>query len=186
MSELAIGTATYEDLLALPDNVVGEILNGELLDSPRPASLHALASSALGSQIFAPFHRGKGGPGGWVILDEPELHLGSDILVPDMAGWRRERMPEMPDTVAFTLAPDWVCEVLSASTEAIDRARKMPRYAQERVAHVWLVGCATQTIEVYRLDGESYRLIYTHQGSASVRLEPFDAIEFDVAALWER
>ncbi len=186
MSELAPKTASYADLEALPDTVVGEILAGELVVSPRPASLHALASSVLGSELGGPFHRGKDGPGGWGILDEPELHLRNDVLVPDMAGWRRERMPEVPDTAAFQLAPDWVCEILSPSTEGVDRSVKMPIFAREGVEYVWLVGCASKTIEIYQLDGKSYRLLLTHHGSEPARLVPFDAIEFDVGALWQR
>ncbi|MCL2777658.1 MAG: Uma2 family endonuclease, partial [Polyangiaceae bacterium] len=99
--------ATYADLEALPPNMVGEILHGVLYAFPRPASRHARATSILGGELIAPFDRGKGGPGGWILLDEPELHFGADVLVPDIAGWRRERMPEMPDAPWFALAPDW-------------------------------------------------------------------------------
>jgi hypothetical protein len=130
MASIAKRRATYDDLLQVPAHRVGEIVDGDLHVSPRPASRHALASSGLGSALGPPFHNGRGGPGGWWILDEPELHLGPDVLVPDLAGWRRERMPEFPDTAAFTLAPDWVCEVVSPSTEGLDRARKMPAYAR--------------------------------------------------------
>lgn len=132
----------------------------------------------------AGLQRGRGGPGGWWILDEPELHLHGDVLVPDLAGWRRERMPEQPKTAYYELSPDWVCEVLSPSTARVDRVLKVPSYARERVAHVWLVNPADQTFEVLRLDGESYRLIATHGGSASVRPEPFAAVELELGALW--
>src|SRR6476646_4505786 len=107
---------TYADIEALPPNQVGEIVRGVLYANPRPASPHAAAASAVGEELGPPFKRGRGGPGGWVILDEPELHLGEDVLVPDLAGWRRERMPELPRAAFFTLAPDWACEVLSPST----------------------------------------------------------------------
>ncbi len=186
MSESAPKLGINQELEDLPDNVVGEILNGDLIVSPRPAALHALAASVLGSELGGAFHRGKHGPGGWVILHEPELHLRDDVIVPDIAGWRRERMPELPDVAAFTLAPDWVCEVLSPSTEGVDRSIKMPIFAREKVEYVWLVGCASQTIEVYQLDGTGYRLLLTHHGSDSARLVPFDAIELDVAGLWQR
>ncbi|MBL4636167.1 MAG: Uma2 family endonuclease [Kofleriaceae bacterium] len=186
MSEFARQLTLNQELANLPDNVVGEILNGELVVSPRPAALHALAASVLGSELGGPFHRGKHGPGGWVILDEPELHLLDDVVVPDMASWRRERMPELPEVAAFTLAPDWVCEVLSPSTEGIDRAIKMPLFAREKIAYVWLVGCLSQTIETYQSDGSSYRLLHTHHGSDAARLIPFDAIELDIAGLWQR
>ncbi len=121
-----------------------------------------------------------------MILDEPELHLGEDVLVPDLGGWRRERMPEVPDVAAFTLAPDWICEALSRSTAAFDRGEKVPIYARERVGHVWLVDALARTLEILRLDGGSYRLVTTFHGDAKVRAEPFDAIELDLAILWAR
>lgn len=178
--------ATYADLEALPANVVGEIVQGVLYASPRPASPHAAAASAIGEEIGPPFKRGKGGPGGWVILDEPELHLGGDVLVPDLAGWRRARMPEMPHTPAFTLAPDWACEVLSPSTARLDRGAKVPAYAREGVGHVWLVDPIVQSLEVLRLDGASYRVVGAWFESTKVRAEPFDAIELDLSVLWAR
>src|SRR4051812_11919279 len=122
--------ATYEDLLALPEHLTGEIVDGELHVSPRPASLHGRAASELGVELGGPFGRGKGGPGGWIIIDEPELHVVGQIVIPDLAGWRRERMPELPVSPSYELAPDWACEVLSPSTEAFDRAKKMPVYAK--------------------------------------------------------
>lgn len=141
---------------------------------------------ALGGELDGPFDRGRGGPGGWLILDEPELHFGDDVLVPDIAGWRRDRMPEMPHASFFTLAPDWVCEALSPSTTKLDRIEKPPVYAHERVGHVWLVDPIVKTLEIYRLDGETYRLAQTHAEDAKVRAEPFDAIEIELGALWER
>jgi Uma2 family endonuclease len=179
-------SATYADLEALPHNLVGEILHGVLHASPRPASPHAAAASALGEELGPPFKRGRGGPGGWVILDEPELHLQGDVLVPDLAGWRRERMPEMPHTAAFALAPDWVCEVQSPSTAAIDRSDKVPIHARERVGHVWLVDPLVKTLEVLRLDGDGYRIVATWHDDAKVRAEPFGAIELELAVLWAR
>ncbi len=178
--------ATYEDLEALPPHVVGEIMAGELYASPRPASGHAHALTQLGYELVGPFNRGKGGPGGWLLLFEPELHLGRDVLVPDMAGWRRERMPEMPDTVGFLLAPDWVCEVLSPSTVALDRGRKMGVYAREGVKHLWLVDPVAQVLEVYRLEGTQWLLLSTHVGAAEVRAAPFEAHALDLGALWGR
>lgn len=176
--------ATHQDLLRIPDHQVAEILDGDVHVSPRPASRHALASSRLGSELGPPFDRGRGGPGGWWILDEPELHFGEDVLVPDLAGWRRQRMPEFPDTAAFTLAPDWVCEVVSPGTERLDRARKMPVYAREAVSHVWLVNPTARTLEVYRLAEGRWLLLATYEGEARVRAEPFDAVELDLASLW--
>jgi Uma2 family endonuclease len=178
--------ASYEDILALPEHVIGEIVDGELHVSPRPASAHAAASSALGEELGPPFKRGKGGPGGWVILDEPELHLGRDVLVPDLAGWRRERMPERPDVTYFELAPDWACEVLSPSTARLDRTKKLLAYARESVTHVWIVDPLAQTLEVFRVDADAYRLVHTASGDEKVRAEPFDAIELDLSILWAR
>jgi Uma2 family endonuclease len=178
--------ASYADLEALPPNMVGEIIRGVLHAHPRPAVPHAAAASALGEELGPPFKRGRGGPGGWVLLDEPELHLREDVLVPDLGGWRRERMPELPQTAFMTLAPDWVCEVLSPSTTTIDRGEKIPLYARERVAHVWLVDPIAKTLEILRLDGATYRLIVTYHDETRVRAEPFDAIELDLAVLWAR
>ncbi len=180
--------ATYEDVLNAPTHLVAEILDGTLYTHPRPSMPHSLAGSALGEELGPPFKRGRGGPGGWMILDEPELHLGSepDILVPDLAGWRRERLPEVPLSAYLTLAPDWACEVLSPSTEDVDRAEKMPIYARELVAHLWLIDPLLKTLEVYRLDGDSYRVVHTWRGNARVRAEPFDAIELDLSILWAR
>jgi Uma2 family endonuclease len=178
--------ATYADLLALPRNQTGELIRGVLYAHPRPAARHAVAASALGEELGPPFKRGRGGPGGWVILDEPELHLADNVIVPDLAGWRRERMPEVPDVAAFELAPDWVCEALSSSTAAIDRGEKIPLYAEERVGHVWLLDPIALTLEVLRLDGATYRLVATHHDDAKVRAEPFEAFELDLAILWAR
>ena len=178
--------ASYADLQLLPPNAVGEIIAGTLYASPRPASPHAAASSALGEELGPPFKRGRGVPGGWIILDEPELHLRDDVLVPDLAGWRRERMPEMPVAPAFVMAPDWACEVLSPSTAVIDRSEKMPVYARERVGHVWLVDPVLRTLELFRLDGEGYRVVATWHDDARVRAEPFDALELELGVLWAR
>src|SRR5512139_2551727 len=177
--------ATYEDILRLPAHVVGEIIAGELVVSPRPASPHAHAASVLGMDLGSPFQRGRGGPGGWWILDEPELHLGADVLVPDLAAWRRERMPDMPvDAPFFALAPDWVCEVASPSTAGIDRVRKMPIYAQAEVHFVWLVDPRERLLEAFRLENGRWLRIAAHGGDEVARIEPFDAVELELAALW--
>jgi len=178
--------ATYQDLEAVPPHQIAEILNGELVVQPRPASLHQLATTMLGTELSGPFHAGRGGPGGWVLLYEPELHLGDDVLVPDYAGWRRTRMPIMPDAPAFELAPDWVCEVLSPSTEARDRTDKLPIYGRENVQHVWFIDPRTRTLEVLALDGATFRVAGAWRDDAKVRAEPFDAIELELARLWAR
>jgi Uma2 family endonuclease len=176
---------TYEDLLRLPEHIVGEIIDGDLVTSPRPAARHAYADSSLGAELGVTFGRsGRGGPGGWIILDEPELHIAGQILVPDLAGWRRQRMTEVPDVAFFELEPDWVCEILSPSTAATDRTRKMHHYARARVAHVWLQDPAPRTLEVFRLDGDTWRLVTSVAGEGPVRAEPFDAVELDLGAVW--
>lgn len=176
--------ATYDDLLQVPPHRVAEIVDGDLHVSPRPPSRPTLAASVLGFGLVAAFDRGRGGPGGWWILDEPELHLGEDMVVPDLAGWRRERMPEFPDTAFFTLAPDWVCEFVSPGTERLDRAKKVPVYARENVSHLWLVNPLARTLEVYRLAEGRWLLLATHEGAARVRAEPLDAVELELAPLW--
>jgi len=176
--------ATYEDLAALPDIVVAEILDGELYSSPRPAPRHTVAGSRIGSELVGPFDRGVGGPGGWWILLEPELHLGRDVVVPDWAGWRRSRMPRVPETAHFPLAPDWVCEILSPSTAMIDRTKKLRIYAREQVTHAWLIDPIARTLEVLRLENGRWTLLATHVGAEVVRAEPFTEIELELASLW--
>ena len=178
--------ATYEDLVALPENVVGEIIQGELVVSPRPAFAHAHAAGALGADLGSPFFRGKGGPGGWWILPEIELHLENDVLVPDLAGWRRERMPKppAPREPFITVAPDWVCEILSPATARVDRRLKLPVYARAQVANVWLIDPLLRTLEVLRCQREGWLLVATFSEREQVRVEPFDAVELDLGALW--
>jgi Uma2 family endonuclease len=178
--------ATYADLLDVPDNRIGELIDGELITQPRPASPHARAASRLGADLGGPFDRAKGGPGGWIILYEPELHLHGDALVPDLGGWRRERMPELPHVAAFELAPDWVCEVLSPSTQSHDRVKKMRVYAREGVRHVWLVDPLAQTLEVYVAADGAWLRSQIAQGAEKIRAEPFAELELELAALWER
>ena len=175
--------ATYDDVLTAPENKVAEILDGELFLSPRPSPRHSLASSRLGGALV-PFDDGRGGPGGWWILDEPERHLGEHILVPDLAGWRRERLPALPEEAFFSLAPDWVCEVLSPSTESIDRRRKLPIYAEAGVAHAWLVKPAERMLEVLRLRDGAWTIVGVCGDTDVVRVEPFGAIELELSRLW--
>jgi len=172
--------ATYDDLRDVPDHFVAEMFDGDLYTSPRPAVPDAHAASALGAKLGGPFHRT--GPGGWVILDKPELHFGNDVLVPDLAGWRRTRMPRVPAEAYLTLAPDWICEVLSTSTEAIDRGKKLRIYAHESVAHAWLVDPLAHTLEVVCLEAGRWSQLGRYEGQARIRAAPFDAIE--LGALW--
>lgn len=186
MGEKRKKAATYDDILALPENVVGEIVAGELFVSPRPRIGHARVSSALGGQLMGPFDHGKGGPGGWWILDEVELHFGKDVLVPDLAGWRHERMPKPPaPTEPFaTLAPDWICEVLSPSTARLDYARKLPVYGREGVSWAWFINSSTRSIEIFKRNEDQWTLLAGLVGEDKVRAEPFDAIELDMSLLW--
>jgi len=179
--------ATYDDLIAVPDHLVAEIVDGELFASPRPATPHTRAASAIGSDLFGGFDGPPGGaghPGGWWILYEPELHLGQDVLVPDIAGWRTERMPSIPNVVGLTIVPDWVCEVISPTTGRLDRTRKMPIYAREGVRHAWLVDPLARTVEVYRLEAGAWVVAGAHGGDVSLRAEPFDALVLEVGRWW--
>ena len=176
--------ATYQDVLDAPPHRVAEIVDGVLHTNPRPAMPHARASSSLGVKIGGPFDYDAGGPGGWWIIDEPELHLDEDILVPDLAGWRRERMPDYPDAAYCTLAPDWVCEVLSPSTRRLDLHGKRPVYAREGVGHLWLVDPTDRTLEAFELREGEWVLIATAQDDASVRVRPFEAVTFGLGDLW--
>jgi Uma2 family endonuclease len=178
--------ATYEDIEALPPGWVGEIIDDELWAFPRPARWHAWVASVLGAKLGSTFGVGQGGPGGWWILDEPELHFGRQVLVPDLAGWRHERAPGLfeRDEPFFNLAPDWVCEVLSPSTAALDRGRKLSLYHQEGVSHAWLVDPRAHTLEVYRRGARDWQLAARHGGEEVVRAEPFDAEPLDLGRLW--
>ncbi len=182
------GQATYADLEALPERYVGELIDGTLYAQARPASPHALAASAVGAFLFGAFAR-RGGreggpPGGWWILYEPELHFGADVLVPDLAGWRRERMPVIANVPWFELAPDWLCEVLSPSTERLDRRLKLERYRAQGVGHVWLVNPLSRCIEVLRASPAGWLLVATHVDGEVVGIEPFAALSLDLAELW--
>ena len=176
--------ATYQDVLDAPPHMVAEVVEGALYTHPRPAPLHALASSSLGAALGSPFQKSRGGPGSWWIIDQPELHLGEDILVPDLAGWRRERMPDFPDTAFATLAPDWVCEVLSRSTRNLDRHGKRPVYAREGVGHLWFIDPEARDLEAFELRDGDWVLIATARNDDPVSIPPFDAISFPLDALW--
>jgi Uma2 family endonuclease len=180
--------ALYDAYCAVPSHQHAEIIDGTLYVLPRPAPRHANATSVLGGELNGAFQRGRGGPGGWWILFEPALQLlALEPMVPDLAGWRVERLPALPETAHFPIAPDWICEVLSKSTEAVDRNKKLPIYAAHGVAHVWLVDPIARTLEVYSLDSDRrWRDVRVYEGDARVRAQPFDAIEIDLAGLWVR
>lgn len=178
--------ATYEDLLAVPDRFVAEIVAGELHVNPRPAGPHAHAASTLGMDIGSAFQRGRGGPGGWWIVDEPELHFGADVLVPDLAGWRIEEAPDDRAAAFFEVAPTWVCEVVSPSTGRHDRVGKLPVYARAGVSWAWLVDPLHETLEVFEHRDGAWLLAKAFGGDDTVRAAPFEAIELELSALWLR
>jgi len=177
----------YEQLLALPENQVGEVIGGQLHTQPRPAGPHAAAESAININLGSPFHFGRGGgPGGWWILTEPEIHFVRDteIVVPDLAGWRRERMPAIPRDHRFEVVPDWVCEILSPSTAQKDRTLKLPLYARYGVAHAWLVDPLARTLEAFELHDGRWLLLGAIGEADPVGFPPFAAVTFSLADLW--
>jgi Uma2 family endonuclease len=177
------GDATYDDVITAPEDRIAEIMEGDLYLSPRPALKHARIASALTSDLHDAFDHGRSGPGGWWILFEPELHLDGNVLVPDIAGWRPERMTELPDAAWLEVQPDWVCEILSASTEELDRRRKLPLYALAGVPHLWLIDPSPRRVEVYRRERGGYRLISSSSGG-DLSAEPFEAVSIALARLW--
>ena len=178
-----IRQASYDDVLCLPEHVTGEILSGQLHAQPRPSARHARVETGLARGLFGPFDLGGDGPGGWVILVEPELHLGSNVMVPDLAGWTREHLSEIPDG-PISVVPDWACEILSPGTAVKDRKIKLPIYGQLGVRHVWIVDPNAKTIEILRNGGEHWLLLATYSDQDCMRAEPFDAIELELRHLW--
>ena len=183
-SAAASSQATYQDVLDAPPHKVAEIVDGKLYIQPRPAPLYAFASSRLRSLIGMPFDLGDGGPGGWWILREPEIHLGEDIVVPNCTGWRRERVPVFPTGAYCTLAPDWACEVLSPLTRKLDLGGKRAVYAREGVSNLWLVDPDVRSLETFKLRGTEWVLTDTLFDDVPVSLPPFEAISFNLGDLW--
>jgi Uma2 family endonuclease len=185
MAQRLPGHATRADLEALPPGVKGEIIDGVLYTMPRPRPRHAHAVSVLDDEIFAPFHRGRGGPGGWWILDEPGIELpDAPEVAPDLAGWRRTRLPSLPADETIRMAPDWVCEVLSPSSRSYDRRVKLPFYARVGVGHAWIVDPDARTLEVKRLESGRWFDLAVFAGDEPVRAEPFESVEIALGALW--
>jgi Uma2 family endonuclease len=178
--------ATYNDLLKAPEHLTAELVDGELFLSPQPAGPHNRFVSALGMDIGSAYDRGRGGPGGWWIVDEPEIHfdLNERVVVPDLAGWRRERMPIYPEDHKYTIAPDWICEVLSPSTFRWDRDVKLPLYAEYEVPWVWYVQPVQRYVEIRKLIGGELSLIERYDGNAKFRAEPFMEVEIDLGSIW--
>jgi len=184
MLATALNKASYEDLYSIPENMIGEIFDGELFVMPRPSFRHSHAASVISMEISAPFHIGRGGPGGWIILYEPEICLGENILVPDLAGWKKERLPQPPDENYTTIPPDWVCEILSPSTVRIDRIRKMHIYACFEVKYSWLIDPIAKTLEIFKLESDRWVLLSAYSEHDKVRAEPFQEIEIALQNLW--
>lgn len=185
MSEPARKRATYEDLFGIPENATGEIIDGELIVTPRPSRKHQFASSALGNMVGPSYQFGRGGgPGGWIILDEPEIALGENILVPDLAGWRRERFPGEEETNWISVVPDWVCEVLSPGTIRTDKVRKTGIYAEHGVRHLWLLDPLARTLDVFELESGRWVVLGMHLENDRVRAHPFTEVEIELELLW--
>lgn len=186
MAQVATHSATYADLDALPEGTKAHLIHGAMFIPPRPSVPHQEAESALGEELRPPFHRGRGGPGGWVILSEPEVRIGGNAVAPDLGGWLRERLPEPPRSPHLTLAPDWICEILSPSTATYDRGEKLDLYASWLVSFAWLVDPDTFSVEAYRLEHGRWVRLGMRSGDAKVRIQPFDAFELDLSLLWTR
>ncbi|MEQ1955549.1 Uma2 family endonuclease [Mesorhizobium sp. CN2-181] len=184
MAESAKKPATYADLEAVPPHLVAEIIDGVLRTHPRPSIRHGLTATSLGDELAGPFQKGRGGPGGWIFVIEPELHLHDHVLVPDIAGWRRERLPVVPNTAFTDVSPDWVCEILSGSTETRDRTVKMRIYAEAHVPYFWLIDPRLQILEAFELDHGRWAKIGAWNSDDKVRVAPFNAISFSLADLW--
>lgn len=184
MLNLKARTAVYADIEALPPNRVGEIIFGVLHSHPRPAPRHAVAANAVGYEITGPFGRGTDGPGGWIFMVEPELHLGPHVVVPDLAGWKRERLTPFPETAFIETPPDWLCEVLSPSTQAIDRTDKLTVYAEFGVKHCWYVDPIARTLEVLALTGDKWMIAATFKDDDAVTAVPFEVHTFGLDGLW--
>ena len=185
MSEAAKKKATYHDLYSIPENMTGEIIDGDLIVTPRPSADHAAAALALGGEIVPPYQFGRGGgPGGWIMLIEPEVKFDEDLLVPDVAGWRKERFPGKPKENWFSVVPDWICEILSPSTARKDRVLKMPIYARNAVQYVWLIDPTPKTLEVFRLESGKWVLLAVYSENDKLRAEPFQETEIDLGNFW--
>jgi len=184
--EPALQPTLYESLEALPEGVTGEILNGQLHTHPRPSSRHAYAAVRIDRAVGRGYDDGIDGPGGWWILVEPEVHFvrNMEVAVPDLAGWRRERMPYLPESHRIEVVPDWICEILSPSTASKDREIKLPLYAYYEVQYAWLIDPAKRTLETYRLDADTWIEIGRFADTDQVAVPPFEAMSLDLGAFW--
>jgi Uma2 family endonuclease len=184
MAEIARSTATYADIEALPPHVTGEILFGSLVVQPRPSPEHGRAQSSLSYELEGPFNRGKGGPGGWIFLTEPELHIGNHVVVPDLAGWKADRLTPFPKTAWVETTPDWICEILSQSSERYDRNEKRRIYAETGVKFIWLLDPRSKVLECFTLVAKQWLLTHTYDQNSVVNAPPFETASIELAHLF--
>jgi Uma2 family endonuclease len=185
MAEPATKMVTYEDLYRIPENVTGEIIDGELIVTPRPSRKHGYAASSLGGRLTPSYQFGEGGgPGGWIFLVEPEIGLGENIMVPDVAGWKRALFPVDEDHNWISVPPDWVCEVLSPGTARTDKTVKMPVYARFGIPYLWFIDPAVRTLDAFRLEDGKWVVVGLFVQDDKVRIEPFSDVEIDLSILW--
>lgn len=178
--------ATYQDVLDAPHDKIAQVVDGELWLQPRPNVGHARAATRLTGQLDDAFGRRRSGFGGWTILFEPEIHVAGSILVPDIAGWRRESVDELDlEAAFFDVRPDWVCEILSPSTQVLDRTRKMDTYGSEGVAYLWFVDPAAQLLEAYQQSPDGWLRLGTWSEDAKPNVAPFDKLDLELGLLWE-
>lgn len=184
MTEPAKRDATYADYAALPEGVQAELIDGALYVHLAPAPPHGSSQYSLGGELHGPFQKGRGGPGGWWFMVTPEQHLGPHVVQPDLAGWRKERMPALPATTFIEVVPDWICEILSPSTEAHDRDRKRRLYAMYGVKHLWYLHPVERYLEVNELIEGSWRIVDIASDDGFVRAPPFEAVALNLEDLW--
>jgi len=176
---------TLADLDALPPGIVGEIIDGVLYTMTKPRMRHQRTGTGISADLRGPFDLGRGGPGGWWIVTEPGIELpNTPEISPDVAGWRRERMPEMPGDEPIRVVPDWVCEILSKNTRRHDQVVKMPYYAKIGVAYAWVADAEARVLVAYRLESGAWRVIGTYSNETEARIEPFDTVPVNVADWW--
>ncbi|MGA2936177.1 MAG: Uma2 family endonuclease [Syntrophobacteraceae bacterium] len=185
MSEPAKKKATYDDLFSIPDNMTGEIIAGELIVTPRPSRKHGYVAYSLGGRLTPSYQFGEGGgPGGWIFIAEPEIGFGEDILVPDVAAWKRARFPVDEGHNWISVSPAWICEVLSPRTARMDKTGKMPVYARSGVQHLWLIDPLARTLDAFRLEEGKWVVIGLFVQNDRVRVEPFQETLLDLSDLW--
>lgn len=177
--------ATYDDILALPEDVRAELVAGEVVVTPSPLPRHARVQRVLGGALGGPFDDddGRGGPGGWWVFPEVDVRLGQHVVRPDLAGWRRERLHD-PDVRPIEVVPDWICEILSPSNAAHDRVTKRRIYAEHGVRYFWLVDPDARTVEAFVLEGGRWFDAGSFDESARARIVPFEAVELEISRLF--